>query len=85
MDSLDPRVDILCYLRGYQVRAIKSSHNYEASDRCIARGETLRGSVGRGTRSREGRESEGGHQEREEEEKWLTWKCETRGRSSSLR
>lgn len=69
MDPLDPRVDILCYLRGYQVRAIKSSHNYEASDRCIARGETLRGSVGRGTRSREGRESEGGHQEREEEEK----------------
>lgn len=64
-------VDILCYLRGYQVRAIKSSHNYEASDRCIARGETLRGLAGRGTRGREGRENEGRKsrkREREQEE-----------------
>ncbi|KOX70281.1 hypothetical protein WN51_05231 [Melipona quadrifasciata] len=45
--SFDHRADALLSLR-ISIRAIKSSHNYEASDRCIVRGETLRGSLGAG-------------------------------------
>ncbi|CAD1479748.1 unnamed protein product [Heterotrigona itama] len=45
--SLDHRADALLSSR-ISIRAIKSSHNYEASDRCIVRGETLRGSLGAG-------------------------------------
>ena len=81
--SLDYRVDALLSLR-ISIRAIKSSHNYEAPDRCIVRGETLRGSLGAGqeAETKQRRETADSRKKKGRLMEGRAWKCEPRGRTS---
>lgn len=66
------------------IRAIKSSHNYEASDRCIARGEALRDSLGAGqeAETKQRRETADSRKKKGRLMEGRAWKCEPRGRTS---